>query len=292
MKKKAFTLIELLVVIAIIALLMAIIVPGMKKAKEKTYLVICRSNLRQIGISQFSYANDFNGRITPGDAPSENGPSHIWEEAGGIGGVCNLGHLLESGYLPMPSLRAGKDNIRSSAMWDPALLRGYGKESWDFYRLWTNEEVPGVAPSGQRNLSGWGQPNRIVVCNYEFRVRMDNPDLYHINNPDSVRADLSVQSKGMPLEKLGGSAIASDLWSWGFGKLVHNDTYNILVSDGSVLAVNGEGLFDHPTKYDPWWPMGYRSDLIFSIFDKELGLRQPAGVSLPIDFYDYYFPQD
>lgn len=57
--KKAFTLIELLVVIAIIALLMAIIVPALRKAKEMAKKTICRSNFRQMGIVIATYEAEY-----------------------------------------------------------------------------------------------------------------------------------------------------------------------------------------------------------------------------------------
>ena len=58
--KSAFTLIELLVVIAIIALLLAILIPSLQKAKEQVYTVICKSNLRQWGLCFKMYADDNN----------------------------------------------------------------------------------------------------------------------------------------------------------------------------------------------------------------------------------------
>ena len=58
MKRKGFTLIELLVVIAIIALLLSIIMPGLRKAKQKAQEVICRSNLKQWGLCYSLYAVD------------------------------------------------------------------------------------------------------------------------------------------------------------------------------------------------------------------------------------------
>jgi prepilin-type N-terminal cleavage/methylation domain-containing protein/prepilin-type processing-associated H-X9-DG protein len=55
---KGFTLIELLVVIAIIALLLSIVLPSLKKAKEYARTIICRSNMKQIGIAGHLYAQD------------------------------------------------------------------------------------------------------------------------------------------------------------------------------------------------------------------------------------------
>lgn len=154
-KDKGFTLIELIIVIAIITLLMAIMMPALRKARDQVRSVLCFSRLRQFGLMYELYSVDNNDSL----------PAGWW------GGTMWMIDLLPY-YGGIDDIRlcpkAKKFLSDTTDPWNAGVFTAwgkYGEGSWIDY-------IPGWAEEGQYGsygVNGWAHNPPDVPDTEEFR---------------------------------------------------------------------------------------------------------------------------
>jgi prepilin-type N-terminal cleavage/methylation domain-containing protein/prepilin-type processing-associated H-X9-DG protein len=161
--KKAFTLIELLVVIAIIALLLSIIVPALRKAKETAQSVVCRNHLRTLALANQVYASHWKNwyvpvidtTMTPRGEPTWNSNTEFRNIVGLQDKAVTSSYVMPKEYL-CPS-----DTQSNEAYWAQAgvIYKNFVSYGYNFTD-WSADSKKPVSWSGNIPVSTW-------ACRYQ-----------------------------------------------------------------------------------------------------------------------------
>jgi prepilin-type N-terminal cleavage/methylation domain-containing protein/prepilin-type processing-associated H-X9-DG protein len=270
-RRKAFTLVELLVVIAIIALLLAILIPALGKARRHARAAACQVNLRQWGTTLAAVAEDNEGRFLRNDSLLPEGLTPLWILTGRYFADYSGGDLHESGQYHPVSTRGmlcpeatTPANVPSSGGGGG----GDGTRGWRFEmmlgstnRAWVLELAESEGPTEEvrvsrvsYGLNGWLFQRRRGPLTREDRLEAMKGDpppsytnLFLLRRTAGVPLLLDCAApSGSPTEDERPPTMADPPWGAEFGGFCmdrHSEHINGLFLDWSVRKVGLKELW-------------------------------------------------
>jgi len=163
-QRRGFTLIELLVVIAIIAILAALLLPALAKAKEQAKIAQCLSNIRQVGTASVLYLGDANDRYPPKTARN--------------------GGVTQTSWVGQAGLFAGYNTITAAERWlTPYLVKDDPNSRVDVARCPSDKQSPVSPPTGRSCFEDYGTS---YLANLYYPEGTGTPIIYTLNVNDAT----------------------------------------------------------------------------------------------------------
>jgi prepilin-type N-terminal cleavage/methylation domain-containing protein/prepilin-type processing-associated H-X9-DG protein len=239
-RKKAFTLVELLVVIGIIALLIALLLPSLQKAKRAAKALACLSNMRQLYMESRMYANQNNDHLPIGYIFSDKRNSaNLWMSTGSAspsyswpsqpyqyGGWAAMGWLYYGGFMKNPKI-----------LWDPDTL------PIDNFRTGVSNII--YPPSYGRLIwppGNWGTPTYPGYSNQSIGMGYTTRPSVSWANWDPTTATLPKANVPRMTQLKSTALFAEGMYVSSIDALPHNRGMNVMYADGSGRWVSGKAF--------------------------------------------------